>query len=114
MGFERVRPEVVCLCGSTRFKDAYYRENKRLTHEGKIVLSVGDLDTSEAARAANVPMEPALKIKMDVLHLRKIDLADSILVLNVGGYVGESTAREIEYARSTGKRIVFLERYDAH
>lgn len=102
-------PTIVCLCGSTRFKDAWYEQTKRLTHEGNIVLGVGDLDTSEAGRTTNVPLDPDLKAKLDELHLRKIDLSDEVLVLNVGGYVGESTRREIEYARQTGKRLRFLE-----
>jgi cell division protein FtsB len=106
---DRLRPTVVCLCGSTRFKDAWHAEGKRLTHEGKIVLSVGDLDTSEANRAVNVPLAPELKAKLDELHLRKIDLADEVLILNVGGYIGESTRRELNYARSLGKPVTFLE-----
>jgi hypothetical protein len=102
-------PKVVCLCGSTRFKDAWYAETKRLTHEGFIVLGVGDLDTSEAARHVNVPLAPELKARLDELHKRKIDLADEVLVLNVGGYVGSSTRGEIEYARSLGKFVRYLE-----
>src|SRR4051794_23145658 len=91
-------PTVVCLCGSTRFKDAWHAEAKRLTHEGKIVLSVGDLDQSEAARAVNVPLDPTLKVRLDALHFRKIEMSDEILVLNVGGYVGESPRNEIAHA----------------
>ena len=45
---------------------------------------------------------------MDELHLRKIDLADRVLVVNVGGYIGDSTKREIEYATATGKPIAYL------
>ena len=51
----------------------------------------------------------AVKIRLDVLHFRKIDLSDEIFVLNVGGYIGESTSREIEYAKSTGKAVWYLE-----
>jgi hypothetical protein len=51
-----------------------------------------------------------VKARLDELHLRKIDLADEVLILNVGGYIGESTLRELEYARATGKHIRYLER----
>ena len=102
-------PEIVVLCGSTRFKDAWYEEGKRLTHDGKIVLSVGDLDTSSAARDMNVPIDPDLKERLDELHKRKIDLADRVLILNVGGYIGESTQGEIKYAKQLSKPITYLE-----
>jgi hypothetical protein len=46
---------------------------------------------------------------LDALHLRKIDLADRVLVVNPGGYIGESTSREIAYAHATGKPISFTE-----
>lgn len=102
------RPEIVCLCGSTRFTEAYREANLRLTLEGKIVLTVGCDTKSDSELFA--PEELArLKPGLDELHLRKIDLADSILVLNAGGYVGESTAREIEYARKHSKPVAWLE-----
>lgn len=102
------RPPITVLCGSTRFKDAWYEQGKRLTHAGHIVLSVGDLDTSSAARDVNVPIDPDLKLALDELHKRKIDLADEVFVLNVGGYVGESTRSEIEYANKIGRPIHYL------
>jgi hypothetical protein len=103
------RPTITVLCGSTRFKDAWYEQGKRLTYEGKIVLSVGDLDTSSAARNINVLIDEDLKTALDDLHKRKIDLADQVYVLNVGGYVGESTRSEIEYAERLGKPVAYLE-----
>jgi len=102
-------PPITVLCGSTRFKDAWYEQGKRLTHEGHIVLSVGDLDTSSSARNVNVPIDPALKVRLDELHKRKIDLADEVLVLNVGGYIGSSTRSEIEYAEKLGRPVRYLE-----
>jgi len=107
--FAGLRPTITVLCGSTRFKDAWYEQGKRLTYEGKIVLSVGDLDTSSAGRETNVPIDPGLKTRLDELHKRKIDLADEVLVLNVGGYIGESTRSEIEYAEKLGRPIRYLE-----
>ena len=99
------RPRIVCLCGSTRFSEAFQQANFRETLDGRIVLSIGcDTKSDEGLH-----LTAADKIRLDVLHLRKIELADEILVLNVGGYVGESTSREIAYAQSLGKRIRWLE-----
>jgi len=107
------RPKIVVLCGSTRFKEAWYEHGKRLTHDGAIVLSVGDLDTSSAAADINVPISPELKVRLDELHKRKIDLADEVLVLNVGGYIGESTRSEIEYAQARKRPIRYVEPIEA-
>ena len=52
---------------------------------------------------------PIEKTSLDLLHLHKIDLANEVLVLNVCGYVGKSTCREIEYARLLGKTLRWLE-----
>lgn len=98
-------PEVVCLCGSTRFFTAFEEANYRLTLAGKIVLTVGCDTKSDAGLGISSEQKRGL----DELHKRKIDLADSILVLNVGGYVGDSTRSEIEYAESLGKQITYLE-----
>jgi hypothetical protein len=100
-------PEIVCLCGSTRFMEAFFDEGWRLTLKGKIVLSVGvckhaDHHGAEALGEATVKA-------LDELHLRKIDLADSVRVLNIGGYIGHSTSREIEYAARHHKPITFME-----
>lgn len=100
------RPEVVCLCGSTRFMDAFFEEGWRLTLEGKIVLSVGVVKTAEHHAGEALGQEVA--DRLDELHLRKIDLADRVLVLNVGGYIGSSTRKEIAYAESQGKPIQYL------
>ena len=52
------------------------------------------------------------KERLDVLHLRKIDLADEVLILNVGGYIGKSTRKELDYALSQGKPVRYLEAQD--
>jgi hypothetical protein len=101
------RPVIVCLCGSTRFKEAWYEQTKRLTYEGKIVLGVGDLNPNKLD--TNDPIDPTLKARLDELHKRKVDLADEVFVLNVGGYVGESTRSEVLYARRGGKAVRWLE-----
>lgn len=99
-------PEVVCLCGSTRFKDAYRAENKRLTLQGKVVLSVAFFGHADDEAVA---VSGAEKERLDAVHKRKIDLADRIHVLNVDGYVGDSTRSEIAYARERGVPVTWLE-----
>lgn len=105
-------PIIVCLCGSTRFSEAFRSVNLEETLSGKIVLTVGcDTRSDDDLFAAVVSSREweRVKRKLDLLHFRKIDLADEVLILNVGGYIGESTARELAYARAMGKKIRFLE-----
>lgn len=105
------RPRRVCLCGSTRFSDAYQKANTQETLNGNIVLTIGCDMKSDADLFADKSESELFIIKqrLDQLHLRKIDLADEVLILNVGGYVGESTKREIAYAKQQGKGIRWLE-----
>lgn len=107
------RPKVVVLCGSTRFTDAFREANLRLTMEGRIVLTVGCDTKSDAdlgiAHELDDGSPTDIKFRLDELHKRKIDLADRVLVLNVGGYIGESTRSEIEYAEWFEKPIDYLE-----
>lgn len=133
------RPKIVCLCGSTRFADAFIKAQREETLAGKIVLSVGLFGHQEG-----IDMAGPVKRMLDELHLRKIDLADEVLILNVetpvcdgcnkpvkydpkwGGhschacqsrqstcrvvaYIGESTRKEIAYATQKGKAIRYLE-----
>lgn len=97
-------PEVVTLCGSTRFRDAFEREQRRLTLEGRIVLSVGMFGHEEGLDETS-----PVKADLDALHLRKIDLSQRIHVINVGGHVGSSTSREIDYAQQLGLEVTYLE-----
>jgi len=103
------KPIVVCLCGSTRFGEAFHAANLRETLAGKIVLSIGVDFKSDADLLAAGMLTQADKARLDELHLRKIDLCDEVLVLNLNGYIGESTRRELAYARAHGKGIRFLE-----
>ena len=97
--------KIITLCGSARFKDAFLETQKRLTLEGNIVISVGLFGHSGDGEV----WAPGTKEMLDDMHKRKIDLADEIFVINVGGYIGESTRSEIEYARATGKPVRYLE-----
>jgi hypothetical protein len=95
-------PEVITLCGSTKFKEQFMEINKKLTLDGCIVLSVGTF-----GHADKIPLTIEQKNKLDALHLRKIDMSDSIFVIDVDGYIGESTRREIEYSKKNNKKIIY-------
>ena len=97
--------KVITLCGSTRFKDAFMEAQKRLTLEGNIVISVGLFGHS----GDDEVWTEGTKEMLDDMHKRKIDMADEIFVINVGGYIGSSTQSEIEYATATGKTVHYLE-----
>lgn len=101
--------KIITLCGSTRFKEQYLEAQKRLTLEGNIVISVGLFGHS----GDDEVWAEGTKAMLDDMHKRKIDLADEIFVVNVGGYIGESTRSEIEYAKSQGKDVKYLEQVDA-
>jgi hypothetical protein len=105
------RPTIACLCGSTRFGEEFRQANLRLTLDGQIVLSIGcDTKRDDDLAAMTAAGNPAsVKARLDELHLRKIDLADYVLVINPGGYIGESTWGEIAYARATGTPVHYLE-----
>jgi uroporphyrinogen-III decarboxylase len=100
--------KVITLCGSTRFKDAYLKAQKELTLQGNIVISVGLFGNS----GDNEVWEEGVKEMLDDMHKRKIDMADEIFVINVGGYIGESTRSEIEYALKNGRVVRYLEPVD--
>ena len=103
---------VVTLCGSTRFKDAFMEAQKRLTLAGFIVISVGLFGHAGDSEVwENMPEDTLTRTKemLDDMHKRKIDMADEIFIINVGGYIGSSTQSEIEYATNTGKMIKYLE-----
>ena len=95
----------ITLCGSTRFKEQYLEAQKRLTLEGNIVISVGLFGHS----GDDEVWAEGTKAMLDDMHKRKIDLADEIFVVNVDGYIGESTRSEIEYAKVNGKVVKYLE-----
>ena len=97
--------KVITLCGSTRFKDAFIEEQKRLTLAGNIVISVGLFGHS----GDDEVWADGTKEMLDDMHKRKIDMSDSIFVINKDDYIGESTRSEIEYAIEHGKEVEYLE-----
>lgn len=94
------RPKIICLCGSTKFKDQYLEATWQFTLAGYIVLSVGGFQ-----HADGLTIPPYQKAELDKLHLAKIDLADIVYVIDKGGYIGSSTQREVAHALKRGKRI---------
>ena len=104
------RPRIVCLCGSTRFYEEFKKQNFLKTMAGEIVLSVGFFHhAADKEHGESVGISPEEKIALDELHKRKIDLCDYVFVINVNGYIGDSTRSEIEYAYQNKKPIVYLD-----
>jgi len=97
--------KIITLCGSTRFKEEYLEVQKKLTLQGYIVISVGLFGHSGDKEV----WSEKTKEMLDNMHLRKIDLADAIFVINKNGYIGNSTKNEIKYAKNTGKEVMYLE-----
>ena len=107
-----MKPKIVCLCGSSRFVDimavvAWLIERD----EGKIAMGLHllprwypDVPAHHLAEAEGVAEQ------MDELHLRKIDLADEVFVIDWHGYIGESTAKEIKYAIAQNKILRYITR----
>ena len=107
--------KVVTLCGSTRFKEQFMEAQKRLTLEGNIVISVGLFGHAGDQEVWDGMDEGTLsktKEMLDDMHKRKIDMADEIYVINVGGYIGDSTRSEIRYAEAHGKPVWYYQ--DTH
>ena len=108
------RPKIVCLCGSTRFMKEFFESGWDFTLQGYIVLSVGVCKTSDSNGAHGAEaIGQDVADKLDILHLRKIDMADEVYILNVGGYIGKSTTKELAYAIKKGKKIDYLEPHNS-
>lgn len=103
---------VITLCGSTKFKNAFMEVQKWLTLQGNIVISVGlfgHYGDDEVWEGMDEDTLTETKKMLDDMHKRKIDMSDEIFVVNVGGYIGDSTRSEIEYAKEHGKKVRYLE-----
>lgn len=104
--------KIITLCGSTRFKEQFMEAQKRLTLEGNIVISVGLFGHAGDQEVWDGMDEGTLsktKEMLDDMHKRKIDMADEIYVINVGGYIGDSTRSEIQYAEEHGKPVRYYQ-----
>ena len=94
--------KVITLCGSTKFKKQFEDANAFLTLQGNVVLSVAFFEQSEGMH-----ITPEQARLFGEIHFRKIDLSDEILVIDVEGYIGESTKKEIEYAKERKKSVTY-------
>lgn len=104
-GNGRIKPIIVCIVGSSKFKDAIRGMEQRETLKGRITLQHGFYHHQDM-----VPITDAKKAQLDELMLRKIDISDEVLVCNLNGYIGQSTGRAIEYAKEQGKKLRYEER----
>ena len=111
----QVQPRVICLCGSTRFTEQMLIKQWELTKQGYIVLSWCALPDSYfiTGDTFHVGDHEGVKEIVDEVHKRKIDLSDEVLVINIEGYIGDSTKSEIEYAIKIGKPVRYLEEKEA-
>ena len=96
--------KIITLCGSIKFKDEFMRVQEKLTLDGNIVLTPNFFNNIEKE-----DIDEKTKKMLDEMHKQKIDMSDEIYVINFGGYIGESTKAEIEYAKTNGKKIFYLE-----
>jgi hypothetical protein len=103
-------PQIICICGSGRFLKEMQQAEEQFTLNGKIVLMIG-VNTKDVARTKELEQ---YKPMLDELHLRKIDLSDIVYIVNVNGYIGESTKKEIEYAKFKGKCIQYMIKPDTY
>lgn len=103
-----IRPKIVCLCGSTRFREAFDMANKAETFKGHIVLGPGIFPRNANGEWDPTQISVEQKRRLDLLHFRKIELSDEVIVVNVNDYIGESTAREIAYAMKIWKPVKYL------
>lgn len=104
-------PKIICLCGSTRFTKEMLVKQWELTKQGNVVLSWCALpdDYYKGDDKTHIGDQEGVKQIVDEIHKRKIDLADEVLVLNIGGYIGDSTRSEIQYAKKFGKPVYYLQ-----
>jgi len=109
------KPRIICICGSTRFADLHAIKRWDFERTGEaICLMINYLPAWYGERQGwnghdHFGEQAGVKEILDELHMRKIDMADEVYVINFQGYIGESTRNEIEYAKSLGKPIEYME-----
>jgi hypothetical protein len=102
--------KIITLCGSTKFEAEFEEANQRLTMEGCVVISLGMFTLPELPDYDWAADSSNLKGRLGGVHFQKIRMADEVYIVDPGGYVGESTRREIAYAESLGKPVRYLSR----
>lgn len=96
--------KIITLCGLIKFKNEFLKIQENLTLKGNIVLIPNLLDNINKEK-----IDESMRKMLKEMHIQKIDMSDAIFVINVNGYIGESTKAEIEYAKTKNKEIVYLE-----
>ena len=104
MDIDNNKYNIITLCGSIKFKDEFMKVQEKLTLDGNIVLTPNFFNN---IKKEEIDLET--EKMLDEMHKQKIDISDEIYVINVGGYIGESTKSEIEYAKRKGKKVSYLE-----
>lgn len=95
--------KVVTICGSMRFEKQMIEIASSLElNKGYCVLQCVYFDKNKKLKKEEM-------LKIDEAHMKKIELSDAIFVVNIGGYIGESTRKEIDYAKKHGKDVLYLE-----
>ncbi len=95
--------KIVTICGSMKFQKQMLEVAERLElRNGYIVIQCIYSDKERILSHHDIQI-------LSELHYKKIDISDAIYVVNIGGYIGQSTKNEIEYARSLNKEVIFLE-----
>ncbi len=94
---------IITLCGSIKFKNEFMKVQEELTLKGNIVFTPNFFNNTKNE------IDTETKQMLDEMHRQKIDMSDEIYVINFGGYIGQSTKSEIEYAKTNGKKISYLE-----
>ena len=94
---------IITICGSSKFKNEIFDAAKKLTLDDHIVLIPTIFE-----HADNESLTVEQKIRLDNLHKQKINMSDAIFVVNVDGYIGESTFGEIDWATKNKKEVYFL------
>lgn len=103
MSIVKDKYNVITLCGSIKFENEFMKVQEKLTLDGNIVFTPNFFNNLKGEINAET------KKMLDEMHRQKIDISNEIYVINCGGYIGESTKSEIEYAKANGKKISYLE-----
>lgn len=93
---------ILTLCGSARFEPYWHEANKQLGLAGHICFALMTYPSIEGSKSWYTD---AQKWTLDLAHLAKIEESDGVVMLNIEGYLGESSLRELEWARMRNKMI---------
>lgn len=93
---------IITVCGSYKFKKEMIEIAEKMTLKGNCIITPNDLTKTDKDSYTEEEI-----IMIDKMHKEKIKISDAILVVNVNGYIGNSTKSEIEYAKSLNKEILY-------